>query len=221
MKVNSTFILLAVAVTLNVLVGSAAQAVTITNPSFETGCLDDWTTSEVKFGADVLGDANCGGSLTLNGFPTDGSKFGRIYSGSNSDFVTGQFGSVGQQVDFTSISAVIFDASLERFASGGEQNSWDSNFQAGFFIDGVAMWTKSTFSGSNYLDQFIDTSSFTGMRTIEFRNTRIGPDGFAEGSNWFLFDNLRTVVIPEPTTFALTAIGLLSLGMIGRRGRRR
>lgn len=222
MKTNLNVLLIMGMLTFGLLGGPAAQA-TVLNPSFENGCFDNWGESGPSFGADVLGVGGCGGSLSLNGFPTDGNKFGRIYSGSNTTISQGAFGSVFQQVDLTSIGSIMFDASLERFASGGEQNSWDSNYEAGFFIDGSAVWTASTFAAGNYLDRSIDTSALTGLHNIAFRNTRTGATGFSDGSNWFMFDNLRTVpaddgvTVPEPASIGILAFSLGGLVFMRRR----
>lgn len=200
----------AAAITSIVLFGAVQNAAeaAITDPSFEGS--GGWV-------ADNNGafTAERYDTMSVNGLPTDGTQYGRIYSIYQSSFVAGQFGEFSQEVDLTGVSTLIFDAALDSF-DGSEQNAWNTQFEATFRIGSDTEWSANTHG--EFDDVTIDVSGLTGLHTIAFRNTAL-TDGYARASNWFMFDNLRTSAnpVPLPAGLLLMLPGLVGLGLLGRR----
>ena len=184
---------------------------TVMNPSFEG------TTGWVLSGT-IGGQSS--ESFGVGGLPTDGSNYGRVFSGSGSNISSGQFGQWSQAVDFTEIDALTFDATLVEFQRTSGAPTWMSFLEARVQVDGVTLWTGSSLG--TFLDQEIDTSGFTGVANLTFRLEAIAnsngenqTNGFI--SDWFVFDNIReTAAVPEPSILALASIGLAALALRGR-----
>jgi formylglycine-generating enzyme required for sulfatase activity len=181
-----------IAATLWLIPGVASAA--ILNPSFEG--TSNWTLS-----GSIGGQGT--GSSSVTGFPTDGSFYGRVYSGSGSDISAGAFGEWTQSVDFTLIDAITFDATLVEFQRTSGTPTWMSFLEAVVQIGGTTLWTGNSLG--TFLDQTIDTSGISGVATLTFRleaiadsNNENTVNGYI--SDWFVFDNIR---VTEATASAV------------------
>ena len=112
--------------------------------------------------------------------------------------------SLVQEVDFTDIDQIMFDA-LTLALPGG---SWDSFIRASFSIGGVQRW--STQSSGSFLDQVVDTSSITSIQPIEISLEVLSP-GTTTTANNFWIDNIRPIPVSEPSTLYLVAFALISI----------
>lgn len=180
---------------------------TILNPSFEG--TSNWTLSN----SGIFGPST--GSSSVAGFPTAGSSYGRVYSGSGSTISTGEFGQWSQSLDFTTIGSITFDAKLVEFQRTSGTPVFMSFLEAVVRVDGSELWTGNALG--TYLNQTIDTSLITGIVDLDFRLQAIADsndentvNGFI--SDWFVFDNIRETEIPEPSAAALAALGLFIAG---------
>jgi hypothetical protein len=188
-------------------------AAQIVNPSFEVGgasLLPGWT--ETLAGAFGTGATE----VPVNGIPSDGVRAGRIYQFGTESVTAGGYASLSQVVDLSLINSITFDASLDEIVFSSETDQWASALEAVFMIDGVDYWTANT--AGAYLDQTVDTSSLTGLHTIEFRNRAVTTADLTGISAWFMFDNM-VAVVPEPTTATLLSLGLAGLAVARRRSR--
>lgn len=181
--------------------GEQSRAATILNPSFDEPLngtpIRDWL---------FLRDGGWGSGredALVNGLPTDGTYSGRVYSWADRTMLLGDYGSVTQVVNLLGVDSITFDASLDQFSNGSEQDAWSPVLLASFRINGVEYWSSNTAGG--YFDQTVDTSSLTGSHTLEFRVEAVTA-GLAVGSNWFLFDNMR-INVPEPSSLTLATLG--------------
>jgi len=193
----------------------AASASPIANPSFEIygdafDELDGWTSGgSGPFSVDHS-------TFAVNGLPTDGTATG--FKAGGGGLAAGEYGSASQVVDLTGIDTITFDASLDQFASGTEQDDWTPVLEAGFVANGVYLWTA--YDDGSYIDQTADVSFLTGAHTIEFRLRAVTGTGAYAASDWLQFDNLRvTEAVPEPSTALLLATTLAGLAAARRSGR--
>jgi hypothetical protein len=207
--VKTTFGIL-IAITMWHLPGVAGA--TILNPSFEG--TSGWSLSQVG----VFGLSS--ESSAVGGLPTDGSLYGRIYSGSGSIIDSGEYGQWSQSVDFSQIGSITFDATLVEFQRTSGTPAFMSFLKAVVRVDGNTLWTGDSLG--TFLNQTIDTSAITGVVNLDFRLQAIADsndENTANGyiSDWFVFDNLRMKEVPEPSALALAILGLLPMLTLGRR----
>lgn len=179
---------------------------TILNPSFE-GTTNWALSSSGVFGPDSI-------SSSVSGFPTAGSFFGRVYSGSGSAISSGEFGQWSQSVDFTNIGSITFDAKLVEFQRTSGTPAFMSFLEAVVRVDGNSLWTGNSLG--QFLDQTIDTSAITGVVNLDFRLQAIADsndENTVNGaiSDWFVFDNIRVVEVPEQSTVSLAFLAGLIL----------
>lgn len=148
-----------------------------------------------NFGGDV-GPAT---TTTVFNFPhyvTQGTYGARLFTrpGLNSSgetisrtFNAGDRVSVSQQMDFTGVVSLMFDAQLRSIAT-----TWRSAFVASVLIDGVTVWSGNV--SAIYRDRAIDTSDLSGLHTLEFRLEAVTTNVVSGSpSMWFMFDNVRLV----------------------------
>jgi hypothetical protein len=193
-----------IAATLWLIPGVASA--TILNPSFEG--TSNWTLSGSIGGQDSI-------SSSVAGFPTDGSLFGRVYSGSGSAISAGQFGQWTQSVDFTLIDSITFDAALVEFQRTSGTPTWMSFLEAVVQIDGTTLWTGNSLG--TFLDQTIDTSGISGVAPLTFRLEAIADsndENTVNGyiSDWFVFDNIRVTEATELTLAPATEFRIRDYG---------
>lgn len=204
----------------------------IANPSFESNVNevpDSWTKSKSgSFGVDILQSSQLS-SLTVT-LPSDGDWLGRVYSGSGSEILAGEYGQWAQTVDLTNVSQITFDAEILTLLQSpfGQVNTLHSFLEAQLLIDGTVLWSKQG-AGGAFLDQVVNTSGFSGPSALALRLYAIA-DSNGENlprisSSWFMFDNLRETaggqsggganVIPEPSSIFLFGVGIA--GFLFRR----
>jgi hypothetical protein len=151
----------------------------IKNPSFENGdpSPSDWVVHTV-------GNYNQGNYETGSyGMPTSGAKYQCIWTWNDRAINAGDYCGISQNVDLTGLATIKFDASLSA------PSGWKDKVKAEVLIDGISMWIQTV--GGRYTDQVIDVSAYTGVHTLELRNKVLVPAASC-GSQWVMFDNLRT-----------------------------
>jgi len=123
-----------------------------------------------------------------------GTGSANTYTNSSDISPTGDSSSTGQQKFY--LRRVSDDTYLLNQRRGSNANSWQS-----------FTWDSATIAGA------ISGDAASETYTVEWVDTYSGSWGFA------MIDDvvLNNVLIPEPSTFALTAIGLLGLGLRRRR----
>ncbi len=127
----------------------------------------------------------------LNGFitqlpsATDGIFVAELFAPPGASFSDPNSISLAQQVDFTNITSISFDA--KTLAPGG---SWKNFIKASFLINGVERW--STQSSGTFLNQTFDTSSLTSIQTIAFKIEALSAGSMNGVANGFVIDNIRT-----------------------------
>ena len=188
-----------------------AAAGPIENPSFDDGGrvwfptraepIPGWTLN-----ADTIGYNGYITSGTTRVVPTEGRQHAYLYNLVTSTstvrrFPAGSFISLSQVVDFSDVTALVFDAHL----IAPPTDVWNPGFVAGLYVDGAPIWTSQTIGA--YLDEVVDTTLLTGLHTLEMRlGTDVGVSSW-NNSNHFYLDDLRA--IPEPSTGLMVGLGLL------------
>lgn len=189
----------------------------ILNPSFEDA--GPPTPSGPDFSG--ISNANWSTSISVSGIwgiqrntsalaklilPPDGNAVGVIYRrGNASSIASGDFAFLFQSVDLTDVLSISFDAALNQVNNSARRGTWSSSLEAQFVIDGISYWSQS--QAGLYFSQQIDTSSLTGLHDIGFRIVATSNDSDLTGSDWFLFDNLVTTTIPEPSSTMALILG--------------
>lgn len=188
---------------------STANGAIILNPSFEVGgpltppgpdfsgvSIADWNTDISASG--IWGIHQNSATLAKLILPPDGNAVGVIYRrGSATSVTTGNFAILYQSVDLTDVLSISFDAALDQARDSVRQGAWTGSLEAQFVIDGNPYWSRSQVG--SYFDQIIDTSSLTGVHEIGFRLVVVSDVSELTGSDWFVFDNLSTISVPEPS----------------------
>jgi hypothetical protein len=194
---------------------SGSAFVTVTprpplNPSFELdGSLANfygasptgWPASGISsvdtdnFGGDV-GPATTTTVFNFPHFVTQGTYGARLFTrpGLSSTgqtisrtFNAGERVSLSQDIDFTDVLSLVFDAQLRSVAT-----TWRTAFVASVLIDGVTVWSGNV--SAIHRDSAIDTSALTGIHTLEFRLEAVTTNVVSGSpSMWFMFDNIRLV----------------------------
>jgi hypothetical protein len=98
-----------------------------------------------------------------------------------------------------------------------------SNNTARLYIDGGLNDSATWSATANVNFMTIGGRFNTGIRNIDadFDDVQIYDFALAPGQVAFLFNNPGLTIVPEPSTFGLAALGLLSLGFVGWRRHRR
>ncbi|MEM7541994.1 MAG: PEP-CTERM sorting domain-containing protein [Pseudomonadota bacterium] len=183
--------------------GNQAHAVVI-NPSFESGTLGWASTSVGRFGAGVTG-----------AFATDGIRSYRIFSQTTCassfcgrlSFSNGQFRSLSQSIDLTSVDELLFDTTLD---SSGGATAYQSFIRAAVYLGSTLIWSSQTHG--TVTDIAVDTSAISGNVALSFALEATG-SGVDSQSDWFFIDNIRAAVVavPAPHTIWLVMVGLFAL----------
>ena len=143
----------------------------IAEPSFET--VSSWAYS--ASGANFVD-----GPLSAD-WQTQGSVSYKISS--TLTINVNEYGQILQQVEFTSIDTLSFDANL-----------WCPNtgqFRADVLVGGVVVWTQTyPVTATDYLHQEVDVSGYTGTLDLIFRVTGIKSPSTNKDQNSY-FDNIR------------------------------
>ena len=100
---------------------------------------------------------------------------------------------------------IVFDQDLKAVSFNLRTDPGTTTFQA--FLDGVLV---ESFSAATNLT---NTSNFFGFQDIIFDEIRLS----GAVSNGFNVDNLEFVTVPEPSSVALFALGIIGLGAARRR----
>ena len=151
------------------------------NASFESGvtgtggAITNWTIDNTsQMGTQLT-------STVTTPFPTNGLLWLNTFTYYQTAHVAGDYVRVTQSVDFTGANTMIFDALLR--SSG----TWSGTIIAEARIDGVAVWSRT--AQGTYLDQAVNVSGYTGVHTLEFRNTVTTAGTY--DSQWAMWDNVR------------------------------
>jgi hypothetical protein len=151
----------------------------VSNPSFETGTLADWTVQANSAGMAAQASTGAG----FSPMPTQGSYYAGLRSAHNTARTAGEYVRLTRLVDLTGATALAFDALL---ASPG---TWSGSLRAEVRIDGATLWSSST--AGPLLDHTVPLAGYTGTHTVEFRAEVIVTGTF--NAQWFFFDHVRVV----------------------------
>jgi hypothetical protein len=125
-------------------------------------------------------------------------------------YITFAASSVSQALDLTNVLDITFDTNLSCAPFGC---GWHSFLEATFYVDGTMLWSSQTMGTE--LGHVVDTSSLTGVHTLEFRLEAIANGAAGGTSSHFSFDNI--VAIPEPSTAQMLGGGIVGLALLFRR----
>lgn len=78
----------------------------------------------------------------------------------------------------------------------------------GYLDDGSLIYQTVSLDGLFGAETFAFDDGFTELRAVSW----------SQSLDFHQFDNIRAQIVPEPSTFALIALGLLGLGVLHRRG---
>jgi hypothetical protein len=175
--------------------GGAPLAGRITNPSFEGASLSGWT-QQASTGLAVR-STNTAGFAPM---PTAGTYYCGFNTAHNTARTAGEFVRLTQNVDLTGAGVLLFDALLD--APPGSM--WSGSVRAEVRIDGVTVWSAT--SETQYVNQSVDVTSYTGTHAIELRLAVVTSGTF--NAQWVYFDNVRLA------STAYTAFGSLTSPII-------
>jgi hypothetical protein len=146
----------------------------ISNHSFET--TGDWTYEET--------DSDYNGAQSSD-WSTDGSYSCKFSSTARISINT--YSQISQEVDFTDLEAIYFDANLWRQGGGFSV----SKYKASVMVDGDELWWQECpTTATEYLNQSIDVSAYTGVHTLIFRIT-CTKSGYFFNDQTNYFDNIK------------------------------
>jgi len=190
------------------------HATLITNASFETGDFTGWITQDLTtpFSAMQVGGSGVNPWASFfSSSPTDGS-FAALhgFDGNGPGMIK-----IGQDITVTSSSIITFDY------RAAWQTTFNASLERNFFVSieesggGVVFETfniltvpiNDTISDTGDLFGSIDLSAYNGQ-TINLNFVWDVPENFT-GPAFFQLDNVRS--IPEPTTIAILALGIIGL----------
>ncbi|KGJ86489.1 PEP-CTERM sorting domain-containing protein [Colwellia psychrerythraea] len=197
-----------------ILVSGWANATLITNASFETGDFTGWHTQDLSspfYALEVDGaGVNPWGSFFTSA-PTDGSvAVLHGFDGNGPGMIK-----VGQDITVTSLSTITFNyraAWLTTFNANLERNFFVSIEESG---GGVVLETFNILTApiNSTMNDTGDLFGSVGLSAYENQTVRMNfvwdiPEHFT-GPAFFQLDNVRS--IPEPTTIAILALGIIGL----------
>ena len=138
------------------------------------------------------------------------SQFAGVTFGTNFEIRdSAEFANItGKYLDDISSGApgpIVFDQALKAVSFNLRSDPGTTTIQA--FLDGVLV---ESFSAATNLT---NTSNFFGFQDIIFDEIRLS----GAVSNGFNVDNLEFVTVPEPSSVALFALGIIGLGAARRR----
>ncbi len=176
------------------------------NASFESGTLGsggtvtNWTIDNTL---EMIAWLNSGGPSPM---PTNGTQWLNLFTHYQTAHAPGDYVRVTQSVDFTGVSSLMFDTAL---TSSG---AWSGTIVAEVRIDNTIVWGRSALG--NYLNQSVNVGAYTGVHTLELRNTVTAPGTY--DSQWTMWDNLRLI---PPSGYATS--GTLTSALIAPSPRQR
>ena len=171
------------AVSIQGMVGGGVSVTSrVSNAGFESGGAS-WAATKQGLYTQAEEDQSSGA------MPTEGTNYWRSYTHHNQLLNTGDFARINQDVDFTGVDTLKFDAKL--YTPG----VWGDLVKAEVLVGGTSVWTRT--AQGEYLDQEVDVSSYTGVQSLELRSEVIV--SAALSSHWVMYDNLRTAGVGAQT----------------------
>ena len=163
--------------------GAAGIPASFANPSFETGDLTGWTSATNGFMRVVVESAGWGYK--------DGTYYCALESTPDASVSpygqAGHYAQVSQSIDLTNVTHI-------RFQLRG-QGTWASSFAFEVWVDGRPVYRIELADGTDYPNQLVDVSAFTGIHTITFKCTATAAFYAADHGAWI--DNIETLNIVE------------------------
>ncbi|MGH8024389.1 MAG: PEP-CTERM sorting domain-containing protein [Limisphaerales bacterium] len=181
----------------------------ISNPGFDTGDLTDWTQINAAAGATIS-------VVPTGGNPTDYAWLDNTLEGYNlalsQTTANGSFAGAGITVDYS------FDLLGGNQAAGGVDfiHIFDENSSGGVVSQGPGLlgpYFPTTSSWTAFSGSFTTVAGSDHLY-IEFDATTGANVGSTDQMG---IDNVTLTQVPEPTTLALTMMGMIGVWAIGRR----
>ncbi len=141
---------------------------------------------------------------------TEGSASLYCYNSWRGYYVAGDYLALSQDVDLTGVAQIRFDVKLD-----GGSAAPEGCFGISVRVDGTEEWGETGYA--EYLDQVIEVSALSGVRTVEIRQEALKRHTSGSGKTvWSWWDNFRAYgpgpppVVIAPTTTTSFAAGAWS-----------